>query len=272
MIRNIITYPDPTINQVSPDVRDFDESLITLIDDMKETMEHHHVSGLAAIQIGVALSVVVIKKDDGSYLEMINPRILNKKGTVTSKEQTLYLPDVERNIERYDQISLIYQDVHGEQCSLKADGPLSLLIQRKFDYVFGGSFVNKMHPKARKELEKELAYAGKVGTFESMGPISKREYFKSFMTKLLVVEGLMVIAGFFDLEAATRASLYSYTIFISVALLILNASYYMYALYESKRVISCTGCQVVNFLSVSLQYLTVTIIVFVASYFTLGSA
>lgn len=271
MVYDVITYPDDRINIVSANVRYFDEEIFQLIDDMKDTIEANNADGLAAVQIGFPVAVVVIKDKDGHYMEFLNPRIINKKGAVPSKERTLYLPDTERTINRYESISLIYQDRHGEQQSLKADGELSLLIQRKFDYVFGGSFVTKLSEKERKNLEKDLAQSGMVGTFNSDGPISKREYFKSVMTKLLVLMALTLPAPLFNFEAETIASLYTFDYYAAIALIILNISYFAYAKYEASRVVSCTGCQVVSFISVSTKYFIMTAVVFGASYFLLGS-
>ncbi len=272
MVRELVVYPDDRIDLVSADVRVFDEELFALINDMKDTIEANSADGLAAIQIGYPSSVVLIKVEDGNYLELINPRIIRKKGSVASVERTLYLPDTERTINRYESISLIYQDREGKQQSLKTDGALSLLIQRKSDYVFGGSFVTKMKPKERKNLEKELAQAGVSGTFDSYGPISKREYFKSVMTKLLVLEFLTLFSPLFNFEAETISGFYTFDLYTTVALIFLNIGYYAYAKYEASRVISCTGCQVVNFLSVSLQYFLATALLFAASYYLLRPA
>ncbi len=270
MIRELVLYPDDRINLVSADVRVFDESIVELIQDMKDTADANGVNGLAAIQVGAPLSIVVIKSDDGKYIEIINPRILNKKGSVESLEKTLYLGDVERTINRYETISLIYDDHEGNQHSLKADGDLSLLIQRKFDYVFGGSFVTKMDAKERKGVEKEMANAGVAGSFSDNGPVSGREYFKSVMTKLLVLEFLTLFAPLFSFEAGTVASLYTFDFYVSIILIVLNIAYFAYAKYEADRVISCTGCQVVNFVSISLQYFVMTAILFTASYYILS--
>jgi len=269
MIRDLVLYPDDRINLVSADVRVFDDSIVELIEDMKDTAEANGVNGLAAIQIGAPLSIVVIKKDDGSYLEILNPRILNKKGEVESLEKTLYLGDVERTIKRYESISLIYDDKEGKQHSLKADGDLSLLIQRKFDYVFGGSFVTKMNEKERKGVEKEMASAGVSGSFSNNGPVSGRDYFKSVMTKLLVLEFFTLFAPLFGLEETTLNSFYNFDFYVSIILIILNIGYFAYAKWEADRVISCTGCQVVNFVSISLQYLAMTALLFTASYYIL---
>jgi len=271
MVYDLITYPDDRINLVSGDVRVFDEQLLKLIEDMKETIEANNAEGLAAIQIGFATSVVVIKDDKGGYMEFINPRLINKKGSVKSLEKTLYLPDTQLSINRYESISLIYQDREGNQHSLKADGKLSLLIQRKFDYVFGGSFVTKLKEKERKELEKELADSGVVGTFSSNAPVSKREYFKSMMSKILIIESILLFSPLLNLEPETVKSIYNFNFYASIVLILLNIGYFAYAKYEADKVISCTGCQVVNFLAVSLKYFVATVGVFGASYFILGS-
>ncbi|MEA3372091.1 MAG: peptide deformylase [Campylobacterota bacterium] len=269
MVRELVTYPDDRIDLVSADVRVFDEELYHLIDDMKETSEASGADGLAAIQIGYPSSVVVIKGDSGDYLEFINPRIIRKNGSVQSVERTLYLPDTERTINRYESISLIYQDREGNRQSLKADGALSLLIQRKFDYLFGGSFVTKMNPKARKDLEKELSQAGVAGTFDSSGPISKREYFKSMMNKLLFLGFLTLFAPLFNAGPETIASLYTFEYYVNIALILLNIGYFAYAKYEANRVVSCTGCQVVNFAAVSLRYFAMTMLLYAASHYLL---
>ncbi len=269
MIRELVTYPDDRINLVSADVRVFDEELSALIEDLKDTLEANRAEGLAAIQIGTPQSVVIIKDEQGEYLELINPRIIRKKGSVESVERTLYLPDTERTINRYETISLVYEDREGNQQSLKAEGAFSLLLQRKFDYVFGGSFVTKMNPKARKALEKELAQAGVAGTFNATGPISKREYFKSMMSKLLFLEFLTLFAPLFSFEPETIAGFYTFDFYVSILLILLNIGYYAYAKYEADKVISCTGCQVVNFISVSLQYFVMTALLFTASYYFL---
>ncbi len=271
MVRELVVFPDERINIASADIRVFDESLFELLDDLKETIEANNAEGLAAIQIGIPSPVVVIKTDAG-YLELINPRVLRKSGTVSSVEKTLYLPGIERTIERYETVSIIYQDRHGEQRSMKATGDLSLLIQRKFDYVFGGSFANKMDHNGRAKIEKEMHKAGVSGSFDTYAPLSKREYFKSVMSKLLFLEFLTLFTLFFNFTEETMLSLYHFDLFATVSALILNAGYFIYAKYEAGRVVSCTGCQIVNFISVSLKYFAVTSILFAASYFLVNPA
>lgn len=84
MIREIITYPTPPSVQYATDVRTFNEELFSLIEDMKDTIEANSLDGLAAFQIGSYYNVVVIKKEDGTFLELINPRLISNSGRVTT--------------------------------------------------------------------------------------------------------------------------------------------------------------------------------------------
>ncbi len=267
MVKELILYPDERINIASADVRHFDDELFTLIDDMKDTIEFHHAAGLAAIQIAIPRSVVVVKDPQGNWQEFINPRVLKIKGKTTSLETSHYLPNIEEEIPRHEKISFIYQDRTGEQHSMSAQGEYGFLLQRKFDYIFGGTFANRLDRKNRKRVEKNLSISGSIGEFNANSTISKREYFKSIMSKLLFFEGLTLFAPLFNLKQETLASLYSYDIFATIASLVLVVAYFAYAKYEASRVISCTGCQIVSFTAVAVKYLLIIIVLFAGSYY-----
>jgi len=267
MIKELLLYPDERINIASADVRHFDDELFTLIDDMKDTIDFHNAEGLAAIQIAIALSVVVVKDPEGNWQEFMNPRILKVKGKTTSLETSLYLPNTQEEIPRHEKISFIYQDRSGEQHSMHAEGSYGFMLQRKFDYTFGGTFANKLDKKNRKRVEKNLSISGAPGEFNANSTISKREYFKSVMSKLLFFEGLTLFAPLFDFQKETLASMYSYDIFATITSLVLVVGYFTYAKYEASRVISCTGCQVVSFTAVAIKYLIIIMVLFVGSYY-----
>jgi len=267
MVKELITYPDERINIASVDVRRFDDELFTLIDDMKDTIEANNAEGLAAIQIAITLSVVVVKDKDGNWLEFINPRILKVSGKTTSKETSLYLPNIEEEIPRHEKISFIYQDRTGEQHSMKAEGEFGFMLQRKFDYTFGGTFANKLDKKTRKRVEQKLSIGGEHAEFNATSTMSKREYFKSFIEKLLFFETIFLFSPLFTEKQETLQTFYNYSIFATIASLILIVAYVAYAKYEASRVISCTGCQVISFTAVAVKYFLITVVLFMASYF-----
>jgi len=267
MIKELILYPDERINIASANVRVFDKKLEELVVNMKDTIESYGAKGLAAIQIATPLSVVIAKDDSGEWHEFFNPRILKTSGKAISKETSLYMPDIEEEIPRYEQITFIYQDKTGEQHSMTASGHFSYLLQRKFDYTFGGTFANKLDKKSRKRVEQKLSINGSVGEFNADSKFSKREYFKSAINKLLFFEALTLSAPLFDASKETLTSFYHYGIFATITTFLLTIGYLVYAKYEASRVISCTGCQVVSFTAVAVKYFILIIVIFLGSYF-----
>jgi peptide deformylase len=268
MVQDIITYPDKRINIISPDLRIFDEDLFSVIQDLKDTMKAKQVDAMAAIQIAVPMSVIVIKNDDGSYLEIINPRIIRKSGSIDSMESSLYFPNVTQNVKRYEKINLIYQDREGKQHSLKAQGEFALLLQRKIDYVYGATLANRMKDKGRKEFEKELSAGGVQGSFESCPTVFKRDYVSSVLMKILFFILIANIASFF-VSPETLVSIQKYVGYGIIITSILVVVYFFVGYYELKIEKSCTSCKMGLVTANTLYYALATIILASVSYFFL---
>jgi peptide deformylase len=267
MIYEVVKHPDERINIGSGNVRFFDEELWELIEDMKETAEAHNAKGLAAIQIAVAMAIVIVKKSNGDWVELLNPRMIKHEGSVLSKESTLSLPGVEEEIPRFKKISVIYQDRNGEQQSLEAEGDFAFLLQRKIDYIFGGTFVNKLDKNKQKRAKKSLSQNGLNGEFNSSQTFSKREYFKSAMNKILILNALTFISILFSFEKDTLENIYLFSEFSLIIMILLIISYLLYSKYEVDKYVSCTGCQVVSITAVAIKYAIATVILFAGSYF-----
>lgn len=90
-IRNIRTKEDEILRKKSKVVTNIDERLLTLINDMKETMYASNGVGLAAPQVGILKRVVVVDIGEGPIV-LINPEIIEKRGEVTDIEGCLSVP------------------------------------------------------------------------------------------------------------------------------------------------------------------------------------
>ena len=266
MIRDIITYPTPPSVQYATDVRVFNEETFSLIQDMKDTIEANSLDGLAAFQIGSYYNVVVIKKDDGSFLELLNPRLLNTNGKVTTVEKTAYFPGLSANVTRYESISLIYQDRDGNQQSLKASGDLSILLQRKIDYTFGSSFINKLDKEEKKLFEKKLEFGIDIAISESCPTTFKRGYIVKAINMTLIAMIILLITSLF-VSDETSATLWNYQTYLSFGVVGLNIIYFFYAQYEGKQFTSCTSCQVGNIIGTSFISLMYLSLIMLLSYF-----
>jgi len=271
-VKDLVVYPDNRILIMSTDVREFDEKLFDVIDMMKEVMEENGAEGLAAIQTGYPYNIVLVKQEDGSILELINPRILKSEGKEIGKERTLYYPDIEIDVPRYKKIRLVYEDRFGNQKSMEVEGKLARIIQRKIDYTFGGTFLSKVDKHTREAVEKALAEKGLVEEVELCPTSSKRVYFLSVADKILFFMFLTLFGKLFGAEPDTLNSFYSFDKIGSLIVIVLMIGYFIYGRYEAKKYTSCTSCQIGNMIGSMAKRFAVTATILIASYFLVNPA
>ena len=90
-IRVIRTEEDPVLRKISRPVKEVTPKIVTLIDDMLDTMYEAMGVGLAAPQVGILKRIVVIDIGEGPIV-LINPEILETEGSQTGDEGCLSLP------------------------------------------------------------------------------------------------------------------------------------------------------------------------------------
>ncbi|EJF97272.1 peptide deformylase [Bartonella taylorii] len=146
-IKSLITLPDPILREVSKPVEHIDSALQKLADDMLDTMYNAQGVGLAAIQIGIPLRMLVIdvSRDDISKnpLVVINPEILwlsDERNTY--KEGCLSIPEYYAEVERPKRLCVRYQDRQGKQTEIEADDLLATCLQHEIDHLNGCLFID----------------------------------------------------------------------------------------------------------------------------------
>ncbi|KRS68213.1 peptide deformylase [Campylobacter coli] len=164
MVRKIITYPNSRLFLNSEPVKQFDQELHTLLDDMYDTMIASQGVGLAAIQVDIPLRALIVnildeneeqKKED--LLEIINPQIIPLgEEKIICTEGCLSVPDFFEEVERYNHILLKYQDRFGNFKELEAQGFLAVAIQHENDHLNGHLFIEKISFLKRQKFDKEF--------------------------------------------------------------------------------------------------------------------
>jgi peptide deformylase len=269
MVRDIITFPDKKIHTICPDLREFDDELIELIEDMKDTMNAKNIDALAANQIGVHKSVVLLREDDGTFLEIINPREMSKKNKFISREETLYYPGITTDVMRFEDIKVTYQNRFAQQQFLSASGDRAVTLQRKIDYCFGATLANRINPKVRATFENQLNQNGCDGEVCPTQPLM-RDYIKSFMSKLLFLEFLTLFSKLFNPSSSTLLTLSSFDKYVSIAMIFILILYLIVGYKESKIYTNCSSCHMGYVVANTALYAVLALILFVASrYFIL---
>lgn len=148
----VLVAGDPVLRQISKPVDRIDKKLQHFLKDMAETMYAEDGVGLAAPQVGVLKRVVVIDVgDELGLLELINPVITKREGSVVSGEGCLSVPDFEGEVERAESVECEFTDRTGQRMVLNASGLLAVCIQHELDHLDGILFVDKAQSLSRKE-------------------------------------------------------------------------------------------------------------------------
>ena len=155
---DILHFPDPRLRIEARAVDAVDDSVRQLVDDMFETMYGAPGIGLAAIQVNVPKRVITIDvSDDRSQpVALLNPEILESRGSLTTEEGCLSVPGVYDVVERAEWIRYRALDLHGAPYEAHAEGLLAVCIQHEIDHLDGRLFVDYLSQLKRQRIRKKL--------------------------------------------------------------------------------------------------------------------
>ena len=179
-ISEILEVPDPRLKTVSKPVETFDASLKTLVDDMFETMYAARGIGLAAIQVGEPLRVLVIDlqepdpdadpEDCGDHgcghdhrpvkndpRVFVNPEILDPSDDLnTYQEGCLSVPEIYADVDRPKACHVRWHDLDGTVHEEAMEGLLATCIQHEMDHLDGILFIDHLSRLKRNMALKKL--------------------------------------------------------------------------------------------------------------------
>jgi len=272
MVQKLVIYPDPRINSTSTDVRQFNQTLWDLLEDMKDTMIEHELTALSAIQIAYPYNIIIIKEGE-EYVEYINPRELRSDDKFDSTETTLYYPNVEVTISRYSKMKLVYEDRKGKPLHRDIDDKeLAAIMQRKIDYLFGGNFLDKVGKDKRDDILDALKRDGYAPSpVDDVCPtFSKKDYFVSITDKLLLAMGLSLLTPLFSFEPKTIENIWFFDKFSLLLIIGLMAGFFLYAQIEAKKFGQCSSCQIGNNIGVIIKRVSLAVVLAIGAYFLLN--
>ncbi|GAA0121500.1 MAG: peptide deformylase [Clostridium argentinense] len=142
-IRNIRTKEDDILRKKSKVVTNIDDRLLTLINDMKETMYASNGVGLAAPQVGILKRVVVVDIGEGPIV-LINPEIIEKSGEVTDLEGCLSVPGQQGMVKRPKYVKVKAMNEKGEDIVLEGEDYLARAFCHEIDHLDGILYIDKI--------------------------------------------------------------------------------------------------------------------------------
>jgi peptide deformylase len=171
MIRKIIKYGDPVLEQRAAPVTEFDTpELCQLIEDMWETMYAAKGVGLAAPQVGVLKRVSVIDtsvgEDEAKKVVIINPEVTFREGKQTGEEGCLSIPGFREPVTRAGKVLVRAQNLKGETVELPGEELLARALEHEIDHLNGILFLNHLSALKRDMIRRKIKKLQKAGEWD----------------------------------------------------------------------------------------------------------
>lgn len=145
-IRNIRIGTDEVLRKTCKPVREITPRLLTLLEDMADTMHEANGVGLAAPQVGVLKRAVVIDIGEGP-VELINPVILETSGSQIDEEGCLSLPGKSAPVERPYYVKAKAMDREGNEFIIEGEGLMARALCHEIDHLDGILYIDKALPQ-----------------------------------------------------------------------------------------------------------------------------
>ncbi|MGN0513182.1 MAG: peptide deformylase [Lachnospiraceae bacterium] len=141
-LRNIRELGDDVLRKTSKEIKEITPKVTELIDDMFETMYAADGVGLAAPQVGILRRLVVIDIGDDNPLVMINPEIVEVRGSQTGYEGCLSVPGKTGKVTRPDYVKAKAYDENMKMYIVEGEGLLARAICHELDHLDGKMYVD----------------------------------------------------------------------------------------------------------------------------------
>ena len=170
-VRRILTVDADmaTLKKKSAPVAAVDDGLRALMDDMLETMYDAPGIGLAAVQVGEPVRVIVMDLSRGEGPRepryFVNPEILwASEEVVPYEEGCLSVPEIYDEVERAAKVRIRYLDYDGKVVEEDAAGLFAVCIQHEMDHLDGVLFIDHL---SRLKRDRAVAKVKKAARDEA---------------------------------------------------------------------------------------------------------
>ena len=151
-VRQVREEGDPILRKISKQVKKITPSIITLLEDMADTMYVEDGVGLAAPQVGSLRRVFIVDVGDG-IVEFINPEILETKGEQTGTEGCLSVPGKSGTVCRPSYVKVKALNRDGQEFVLEGEDLMARAILHEYDHLEGELFIDKVQGELRDGYE-----------------------------------------------------------------------------------------------------------------------
>ena len=139
----IVKKGDDTLRKRCREVDAITPRVLTLLDDMVETMRAANGVGLAAPQVGILRRIVVVEVEDGEVFELINPKIIAFSGEQEGLEGCLSVPGEWGIVKRPMHVTVRAMNRHGQIVDYTGSELLARAFCHELDHLDGKLYIDR---------------------------------------------------------------------------------------------------------------------------------
>jgi len=162
-VLDIVTYPDPRLREPTFEVKEIDDSVRQLVQDLTDTMYAQNGAGIAAIQVGRFERIFLIDgrvatdREDAEPVVFINPEVVETgKGFAVQEEGCLSFPGVFVEIKRPRWAKLRAMNLAGETFEWEGDGLLGRALQHEHDHLTGRLMIDLVGMVKKEMIKRKM--------------------------------------------------------------------------------------------------------------------
>jgi len=164
----IIVLDDPVLSRNAKQVIKITDYHRGLLSKMSRLMYAASGVGLAAVQVGVSESLIVVDIGAGLY-KLVNPKITKKEGVQISEEGCLSVPGITMKIKRAKCVTVKALDDTGKPVIIEAENLLACVFQHEIDHLNGKLIIEYASWLDKIKLKTKLPVIAKTARKSAFG-------------------------------------------------------------------------------------------------------
>ncbi len=157
-IKKIRKIGDPVLREKSTNIEKIDKGVLTLVEDMVDTLNQRGGVGLSAPQIGVSKNIIIIYFEEKfeTYINPVVEALTDEK--IEEEEGCLSIYAIQGfKVKRFQKIKVTATNLRGKKVTITASDLMSRIFQHEIDHLSGILFIDLLDRKSRRELLSEIS-------------------------------------------------------------------------------------------------------------------
>lgn len=163
----IRVFGDPVLRKKAKSIKEVTSFHRNILSEMARLMYTESGIGLAASQVGISESMIVVDIGIGLY-KLINPIIAKKEGRQAMEEGCLSVPGVCIKVKRAAKVLVKALDEDSKPVTIDAEGLLACVLQHEIDHLNGKLIIDYASLIDKIKIKSKLEELGKRSEYERL--------------------------------------------------------------------------------------------------------